>query len=220
VVEPQDYESYCGHYGRENVLRLPESNRGAGYVRAFIKSICYKSGDLYHWQFDDNIKSFRKRVNGKNIPADVIDLINEIEATVLKYKNIGAAAMRYTSFAFSQKHQYSLNQQVCSAMLISNNTLDCNFREGVREDTDFSLQLLSRGHCTMIFNRLLIEKAKTMTVKGGCTDSDYKGAGRMKILYKLQEFWPGVFEIRNVDGVASMKPSRIWQSFKQKPIPV
>jgi hypothetical protein len=215
VVEPQDAKLYIEKYGDDKVLVMTENNKGMAYVRNWIKQYSISRRESYHWQLDDNIKNFKRRVDGKNIKCSPSPLFDEIEEEVDKYTNIGIAGMRYDLFAFSYKKYYSNNVQISSCFLF-NNALDIWWRPALVEDTDYALQVLELKYCTLMFNTLLIEKAKTMSLKGGCTDSEYVGDGRANNMRGLQAQWPGVFELVNKYGRTTIKPSRVWGKYKQE----
>jgi len=72
--------------------------------------------------------------------------------------------------------------------------------------------------CTVLFHRLLIEKAVTMKMKGGNTEIEYGGIGRLKRTLELQRYWPGVFKFTKQYGRVKVLPSGIWNKFSQRPI--
>jgi hypothetical protein len=88
------------------------------------------------------------------------------------------------------------------------------WRKGLVEDTDYSLQVLTLGFCTVLFNTLLIEKEKTMKMSGGNTELEYGGDGRMNRSIGLQKMWPEAFKITFQYGRPKVLPSRIWRTFK------
>lgn len=220
VVEPQEYDLYCEYYNKNDVLKMDKNNGGISYVRNFCKKHSTDMGSKFHWQFDDNITSFRYRGATKNIKTEAMKCIVACETVCDSYENIGIAGMSHTMFAFSRNTHVGINQQVYSGVLV-NNDLDLWWRDDVIEDTDYSLQVLNtKYYCTVLFNKFLIDKAATMAIKGGNTDTSHAGDGRMKRSLKLQEYWPEAnFEITNQYGRTKIKPSRIWKSYVHQPIP-
>jgi hypothetical protein len=217
VIEPQDFNNYLQYFDSKNLIRMDENNKGIAYVRNWCKQHAIKEGYPYHWQFDDNIKSFRIREGDKNVKTSPLNCITEVEKIVSTYSNIGIAGLRHTIFAFSQTKPVSLNQQCYSGVLV-NNSLKINWRDKIVEDTDYSLQVLFSNYCTLLFNRLLIEKATTMSMKGGHTTSTYAGNGRTINQQNLIKQWPGLFELTTQYGRTKIKPSRIWSKFSQVPV--
>ena len=220
VVEPQEYEKYLENYDISSVLKMDHNNRGISYVRNYCKQHSIENGAKFHWQFDDNITSFRYRAPTKNVKCEAFKCIIACESICDSYENIGIAGMSHTMFAFSRSNHVGINQQVYSGVLV-NNDLDIWWRDDVIEDTDYSLQVLdTKYYCTLLFNKFLIDKAATMTIKGGNTDTSHAGDNRMKRSLKLQEYWPQAnFQITNQYGRTKIKPSNIWKRFVHGPIP-
>jgi hypothetical protein len=219
VIEPQDLSEYQKHYPASKLLVMPENNKGIAYVRNFCKDHSNAQQQTHHWQLDDNIKSFRIRQMNKNVKQAASACLKTVEYYEQNFKNIGISGLRHTMFAFSQKESLSFNQQCYSAVLVNNKT-PIRWRDKIVEDTDYSLQLLMNNYVTVLFNRVLIEKAVTMSMKGGHTDSTYKGSGRGVNQQNLCNAYPGIFELTEQYGRTKIKPSRIWRTFKQRPIPV
>ena len=233
VIEPQDENKYRKRYNRSSLIVMPENNQGIAYARNFCKKYSINQEEDFHWQFDDNIKQFRKRENNKNIKTAAHYCISEIEKEVQKYHNIGIAGMCYSVFAFTKKNNIDINKQIASACLF-NNIPNIWWRDNTIEDTDYSMQILTQGltnrangknkeaWCTLLFNRILIDKLRTMTMKGGNTEIEYSTQEKQRIrLHGLQKQWPGIFKEKiNKHGIIRAAPSRIWQSFKQQPISI
>ena len=215
VVEPQDHGSYLKAFPDTPILVLRKNDQAIAYARRCIKNFSTKSGESWHWQFDDDLKSFKHRIDGKNIAVQPSDILPKIENYVLSYDNIGIAALRHHRWAWSQKTNLSFNNQCASFVLIKNDEL--RWRDDVIEDTDYSMQVLSSGLCTVIFNRFIYEARPTGTAEGGNTEL-YKIA-LLQQGQKLQEYWPGAFQIRDklLPGGQYIKPSRIWKTFLQRP---
>ena len=217
VVEPQDFLKYSQFHQDKNILVLDKNNQGLTYARNLIKNYSIKIAEQWHWQIDDDIFNFRIRSMNKNVKSSAKNVLGGIENFVLKFKNIGAAGPRYSIFAFSQNKQVSINQQISSCILV-NNSINIKWDPEVVEDTDYSLQLLKRGLCTLLFNTLLIETAPTMKLSGGMTDHEYIGNGRYLRQLALTKKYPGTFDLVIKQGKSKIKPSRIWRTFKQTPV--
>lgn len=213
VVEPQDATDYEALFGKSRIIVMPEDNMGVAYARNFIKALSKDRGEDFHWQIDDNIRGFCKRSDGKNRGALLNDVLTEAENFVDRHENVGIAGLSHIAWAFKAKTYVSPNKQVYSCVLVRND-VPAQWRKGVVEDTDYSLQVLSLGLCTVLFNTLLIAKEKTMKMSGGNTEIEYSGDGRMNRSLGLQKMWPDAFKITYEYGRPKVKPSRIWSTFK------
>ncbi len=217
VIEPQEKKLYIDKYGSSKCLIMDKNNQGISYVRNWTKYYSIKRKEKFHWCIDDNIKSFRVRKNNKNEKITASHCLSQAEKFVAKFKNIGGAGLSHVLFAWTKKTEFDLNKQIYSCVLL-NNDLFIRYRKDITEDTDYSLQILTIDFykwCTILFNRLLIEKVTTLTMKGGNTEM-YKQDGRLIRSKGLQRKWPGAFKIKIKKGIVRIAPSRIWSSFKQK----
>lgn len=218
VVEPQDRDDYVDRYG-ERVLTMNESDRGIAYVRNWIKDYSIKQGESHHWQIDDNIRGFQIRRGSKNEKSTALECLGLVELNVAQFTNIAAAGLTHTAFAFSASRPVDINKQVYSCVLFDN-SLPNRWRDGLIEDTDYSLQVLHEGWCTLLFNALLMEKATTMSMKGGNTELVHGGRGREKRSKALQRAWPGTFRLTHQYGRVKVLPSSVWSKFPQRPEPI
>jgi hypothetical protein len=207
VVEPQERELYCSVIDSKKVLTLPFSNLGLGSIpaRNWVWDHAKREGHRRHWILDDNISGFRILQNKKRIAVTDRSTFTDIEKFVDRFANVPMAGMQYTGFAVSEsstakgaaKLAVTMNTRIYSCIL-----LDCRYphrwRGRYNEDTDLSLRFLKDGFCTILFNGLLCDKAATMTMKGGNTESLYqldKVDGRLLMAQSLQRQHPDVCKI-------------------------
>ena len=219
VVEPQDAAKYTAHHGpNANIAMMPENNKGIAYARNWCKQLAIRDGHQKYWCIDDNIKAFRRRADGQNRRVVAKIALGEIEHFVDSYQNIGIASLTHSVFAWTRKEDIGLNQQPYSCMLLRSD-IDIWYRENIIEDTDYAMQLLNHPGmwCTVIFYKLLMDKATSATMKGGNTEISHSGMGREQRSRMLMEMWPKWFKLRrNKKGEIRVAPSRVWKSFKQE----
>ena len=202
VIEKQEYELYASVYPPEQILVLPFENRGSVVpARNWIKQHAIESGALRHWQLDDNIRTFLRRYQGKRIYCDAGIALAMAEDFVDRYTNIGVAGLNYRMFAPATEKlsPFYLNVHVYSCSLILN-SLPYRWRGKYNEDTDYCLQVLAGGYCTVLLNAFLAAKQTTMTQRGGNTDELFGGDGRLKMARELERRWPGVVSVRRRYG--------------------
>lgn len=212
IIEPQDEINYRKRY--DNLIVMDKDNQGIYYARNY----CFKcsTNSNYHWQMGDNIKAFRKRINNKNIKTSIRQIISEIESTIIKFNNIGGAGLNHSVFAFSKINEIDINKQIYSCMLL-NNKINCKFNDNIIEDTDYSMQILNKGLCTLLFNHLLMDKVTTGTMPGGNTNTEHSKV-KSYIRYKtLIDKWHCFQMKQQPNGRFRIKPSRVWNTFKQLP---
>ena len=204
VIEPQEYDDYVKFINKDKIIKLPFSNLGQGSIpaRNFVWDFAIKEGHKKHWIIDDNIYDFyRFNRNAKNIVEDGT-IFKCAEDFVDRYENIMLSGFNYCKFCIaSEKYPpYLFNTRIYSTILIDHR-LDLRWRGKYNEDTDLSIRTLKLGHCTVQFNAFLAEKATTMRLKGGNTDSIYQNEnldyqdGVLEKSKSLQEQHPDVAKV-------------------------
>ncbi len=217
IVEPQDYKEYVKHFSKKEVEALPKNDKGLYYARNYCLELSRSKGEKAHWQLDDDIRKFMRRIDGKNTKVTPTACIKPLEKILDSYKGLSVVAHRYTSFAFAQKDKLSFNQNPCSSILVKN-SVKAKWRKGTVDDADFALQILMSGSSTIITNRYLIDTIPHMKQKGGLTDVALSGYSRKVRFMKLIEDYPDWFKLsEKPDGTAKLVHCRVWSKFKQRP---
>ena len=219
VIEPQFWDGYIKEYGPSMLLVLPKNNGGLPFVRNWIKQKSISDGDQYHWQIDDNVKKFLVRRDGKNIQEKPSIGLAEIERWVLKYKNVDIAGMGHQLWAWSAGSPISINHAPNTVFLVKN-SCKAAWRDNCPEDADFAMQVLTNGNCCAQFNHIIFDKPASGTMAGGAKEVCYSGDGPRLRSEGMAKLWPGCFEPAIRNGRWRVKPSRIWSTFKQRPIPL
>jgi len=229
MVEPNDYESYVAKFGKSKVVNIGENNKGVYYVRNFCIEWSKEKGYDKHWQIDDDVNAIffrpmnkatgiRERESIKN-PLKTLSYVEDFSD---KFSNHGVSCFSQDVFAFAKPRDIDLNKMVYCWQFI-NNAVDSRFQPHTSEDTDFSIQVLKENYVTMIFNTCTFRMPRSGSNKGGCSSSvNYKKkgniSGRKQMNLKIVETYPQWFTEHTKKGQSELKPSRIWRSFKQKPI--
>lgn len=220
VVEPREYEDYAKHFDKDLLLKLPENmsdkKLGGFPTRNWVWEHAKANKHKRHWIFDDNIRGVSRWYNNKRIRCNANYGIKAIEEFVDRYTNIAIAGFNYTMFAHQSglkpKMPFWLNVHVYSALLIDNE-LPFRWRLKYNEDVDLCLQALTNNYCTVSFNAFTVNKIRTMTMKGGNTDSIYKDKGIVNKTMSLQKMWP--FHVKIVHKFKRIHHSVNWKQFKQ-----
>lgn len=203
VVEEHEYDLYCKYINRENIIKLPFSNLGQGSIpaRNYIWQHSIENGHKRHWILDDNINGFVRLNNNIKIPVSSATIFRAAEDFVDRYQNIALAGFDYRFFS-KQKQSltpFRLNTRVYSCILIKND-IDYRWRGIYNEDTDLSIRVLKDGYCTVLFSAFLCNKAATLTMNGGNTDTLYKENGRLLMAQSLRDQHPDIVTITTKFG--------------------
>lgn len=201
VVEPKEYDMYAQHIKADKIICLPdnfsEQNQGSIPARNFVWEHSINEGYERHWILDDNIEQFN-RLN-RNLQVKVLtgSIFTAAEDFVDRYENVALAGFQYDYFAKAKTilPAFYLNTRIYSCILIKND-LPYRWRGKYNEDTDLSLRALKDGWCTVLFYAFIQQKAQTMTMKGGNTDTIYnKGDNRLEFAESLVKQHPDVARV-------------------------
>ena len=218
VVEEEEHDKYAEHWGGECILvlppRTPDEHKSVIFARNWIKQHSTAAGDKRHWQLDDNINKIYRYHKSLRIPCDSAIAITAVEDFTEKYKNVAVSGLDYKTFCPNYSPMYrpfKRNVHVYSFSLTLNE-LPYRWRGHYNEDTDYCLQVLAGGWCTILVRAFLCEKARTMIMKGGNSATLYKGDGRLKMARSLERLWPGIVETKRRYG----RPQHVinWAKFR------
>ena len=203
IVEEQEYSDYSKVVPKENILILDKAfqkeyetcdglgesrSKGSGPARNFAWEHAKQAGFPWHWVMDDNILSFRIFDRNRQLKIYNSSFFRVMENFVERYSNIGMAGPQYYMFTPRKvrKNYFSLNTRIYSCNLIRTD-LKFRWRGRWNEDTILSLDMLTNGWCTVMFNVFLQEKMTTQTIPGGNTADVYKygTAEKSRMLYNV-----------------------------------
>lgn len=199
VVEPQEADEYAHEHGQDRLLVLPFRDRGLISARNWIKEHATAEGHDRHWQLDDNMRGFYRSYRGKRIRCPAAYALSIVEDFTDRYENVGVSGMTYTLFGYAHQPPFRVNAHVYSCTLV-NNAIPHSWRLLYNDDSDLCLQLLADGWCTLLVNAVQVNKAATMTIRGGNTDDLYGGDGRRRMAEALAEQWPGIATVHRRYG--------------------
>lgn len=214
VIEPQDFRDYAKEFHPGHIVVLDKNDQGLWYSRQFCKDRSISYGDEYHWQLDDDIRSFISRSPGmassRPLPCEAL---REIEEVVEKYSNIGQAGMNQNSWPPGD-NPIKVNRLPVQAFLV-NNSVKAKFRTPILNDFDFTLQVLKEGWCTLLFDHIRTNTPPIGTNAGGL-NAVYKKQEVMHAVMKsmCNEF--GTMTIDKDEKGWHLRKNRIWSTFKQQ----
>jgi hypothetical protein len=219
VVEKEDLEEYKSVFPNAEYLVLPESNQGIIYARNEIKKNAEKRSSEYHWQIDDDIRGTCFSINAKETNLPITQALSVAESCVQSYENIGSIGLRHMAFSRTEKHTIGFNKIVYTIQLLKTDTDIC-FRDNTIEDVDYTLQLLNKGFCTVVLNRLLFKAPSTGSEVGGNTEIEHTREKRLLRAQNTANYWPEAkWKIKDTSVGAKLGSTRIWSTFEQRPVP-
>jgi hypothetical protein len=219
VVEKEDLEEYQNVYPKAQYLVLPKSDQGIVYARNEIKKDAQKRSSEYHWQIDDDIRGTCYSINAKETNLSITQALSVVESCVESYANIGSIGLRHMAFSRTEKHIIGFNKIVYTVQLLKTDT-NTSFRNNTIEDVDYTLQLLNKGFCTVVLNRLLFKAPSTGTEVGGNTEIEHTREKRLLRAQNTANYWPEAkWKIKDTNVGAKLGSTRIWSTFQHRPVP-
>jgi len=214
VVEKEEYRDYADYFGESNVIAVEDETRdnydllddlgrnksmGPGPARNQAWKHAKDNDSKWHWVMDDNIEGFYRHFEDTQIKFADATPFRLIEDFCIQYENISMAGMRYR-FYFPRKYNtypnpITFNTRIYSCNLIKN-SVDQRWRGRYNEDTILSMDILSQGDCTALFNHILQDKAATQTYSGGNNERFYSREGTYPKSKMLKEAYPSLVEIK------------------------
>lgn len=207
IVEQSEYENYAEFIDKKKILVLPQSfldeyetlddlgntkSKGPGAARNFCWHHAIQSGAKWHWVLDDNINGFVRLNRNERIKVQSGTIFKAAEDFVDRYENVAQAGFEYRFFAGGgrrEKAPYRTNTRVYSCILIRND-IPFRWRGRYNEDTILSLDILTAGWATILFQAFLQNKAATQTVKGGNSKDFYDHEGTTSKSKMLVDIYP------------------------------
>jgi hypothetical protein len=202
VVEPSEYDAYAGVIARQRILCLDSDlsalGQGSIPVRNWIWEHALGEGHARYWLIDDNVREFYRLNRNRRIPVAGGAIFRCAEDFTDRYENVAFSGFNNLAFAPDRSQAiapYTLNTRIYSITLI-NAALPYRWRGRYNEDTDICLRALKDGWVTIQFNAFLADKATTMTMRGGNTDTIYNtGDQRRAFAESLAEQHPDVARV-------------------------
>jgi hypothetical protein len=192
VVEPQDWYAYHKEYeGFHNIIVLPENDMGITYVRNYIKKYAIdKISANFYWMIDDDVK-FNQVVNQKIKPVDNLNFLDELISSD-ESKKFAQIGFEYQQFAWSADKLYTENSYCDVAVAINlDKTSLIWYDENVqlKEDRDFTMECLYRGHKTRRYNNFCISCPANGSNDGGLKPI-YRQSGReIEVCERMRKKW-------------------------------
>ncbi len=210
VVEEQEYEKYAEVIDEEKILILDlhykdiydtcgdlgaDGGTGPGPARNFVWDHAIKTGYEWHWVMDDNIRVFYRLNHNILWRCYSSAIFRAMEDFCERYENIFMAGPQYEMFSPRKRRcsPFVPNTRIYSCNLIKND-IPFRWRGRYNEDTILSLDILKAGYCTIEFNAFLQDKTPTQVMKGGNTDTIYKG-GTLEKSQMLVDTHPDVAQL-------------------------
>lgn len=212
VVEPQEKELYEKNFGWDKhvtILELDMSYKdnydyitkyglnvgvGPGAARNFCLHHSKLNGFKKHFVFDDNLDTFDYRYRGRRLLTRSGVSLKVLEDISDRYDNVAISSLNYTGFVVGEGYYpaFTTNTRMYSILLINNELCGENCWRGTwNEDSILSLDVLTKGYCTLQLNAFNSEKITTQKIKkGGNSEEFYNDLGTQAKSQILVDVYP------------------------------
>jgi len=199
---------------------LPLSGQGIAYARAAIQREAETQSHGWYWVLDDDIIDFFEcQSNGKLVKVTMEQALQDAQNIITSLPSVAQGALNYAQFAFGKGKPFSYDKRCLIATLNNTERLRLSSYDPkctLKEDIDFTLQILSRGLRTVLCNKIAFSVPVYGTLKGGCFDIYQKQYIEKHMSEYLEKKW-GRHIIRKVlkeNGRYDVKIN--WSHFKKK----
>ncbi len=160
------------------VVSLPLSDQGVSYVRNFIlHTLAPKAevgrGDAFFWVMDDDIRDFFRADGKANVKVAFPEMLQIAFERAKLYPDAAIFSLEYSFFAYTYVDtSVAINSYNNIAVLFNRRLLpqQLQYRWRIREDYDFTLQLIRAGGKTVRFRNLSFNVPRMKDIKGGMTE--------------------------------------------------
>lgn len=191
VVEPQDASSYRDA-GWTTQHILSANNQDLPYARRAALAAHPAS---WFWMLDDDISAFYETVRGKTSPTTARHALEQAQRYFSTRDTVAQAGLEYQQFAWGAKQPYIRTGycDVCVAIHGGRTSL-LTYRDNMclKEDRDFTLQVLASGYDTLRVTRYSFACPKNGSNPGGLQPV-YALPGREAAVSRaMAQAWPGI----------------------------
>lgn len=197
VVEPHQEEEYRQKSAGTPLLVLPKSGGGIAFVRNWILERQFGSHPQPYWMLDDDITGFfiTDPAFKRCLRAPVKEVLAEAEQALKSVPLLAQGALEYHQFAWGNAKPTKVCGYCDVAVLIFPKRVgEIRYRPHMelKEDRDFTLQLLAAGHMTARAAMCSFAAPKNGSNAGGLK-AVYDMSGREAIASaRMVEAWPGI----------------------------
>lgn len=219
VVEPQDYESYKANFPDHEFWVLSENDKGLSNTRNTILELGRQAGHKWIWMLDDDIKHFVTYAQGSSSNVSWETISGNLDPYLESRPEIGQAAIEYSQLAWNQVGDKKCEYGYCDVAVAINieATRDLSYRPYVvlKEDRDFTLQILRKGFKTVRFVKYAFIAPKNGSNRGGLYDLYHQKDRELLAVQRMMELWgPDICKLHvKKDGRTDVKIN--WKYFKR-----
>jgi hypothetical protein len=195
VVEPAEAKEHGRRHRSAAQLVLPENEKGVSYARNRVLAAAQAEGHEWVWMLDDDLTDFfTTDEDGARLALPAPRALAEAEAQILALApaRIGAASLP-TAWMKREGQAHTWNRSVYCCVALHVEALGglayCE-RLALKEDTDFSLRILSAGLATLRLDRFGFQMPVCGSHTGGLQATYARDREEEACAKELARRWP------------------------------
>lgn len=212
-LEPQDWAKYPDDVKGPCAQKLSENDRGIAWVRNKALEFARAKKWAWYWTLDDDISFFGEAKNRKihrKHPKEVLLKAQKLfQSTAL----CAQGGLEYQQLAWTQRKEHTIGYCEVATAINTERTKGIRYREemNLKEDRDFTLQILSCGYLTVRACMLCFGAPTNGSNKGGLHD-EYKAGKEKAAVDRMVKAWPGICKpVVKTNGRYDLKIN--WRAF-------
>lgn len=203
LIEPQDSPAYRAAFPKLNFEILPKDNPGLPKARQYALDLFRRLGTPF-WMLDDDVSGFGRSLGSSIHKITPDEAFTAADKLLVMCQNLiepklgvlGQAALEYEQFAWSSMKDVKWRGYCDVAVWLNAPAIadHCAYRDemALKEDRDFTLQVLAMGMETARLSRLSFKAPKNGSNEGGLKPM-YGSSGREELAVdRMIAAWPGV----------------------------
>lgn len=222
VVEPQEAAAYrAAATSHAEIVVLPKSEQGIVFVRQFVLELARgRAKDCRRFcMMDDDLKGVGTVRANRCVKGDGGLLLKA--ADIFERSGLAQMGLQYNQYAWCAKSAFTCPCHCdCVSFFDVERTRQANYDPYVamKEDWDFSLQVLRSGGMTGVFNRIWMS-VPTMGTNGGGLADLYRQNRDFEAARRLRAKWGGELvklTKKSRDGRTVIDTKVNWKAFNRK----
>jgi hypothetical protein len=193
LVEEAEADGYAAAEGLGYRVH-PESGRGVSYARNQVLARARAAGFPWVWMLDDDLQDFRRRPD--DAPLSATEALHLAQGWALSDPAIAMAGLP-VDWAKPTEAPVVVGHCLYSCVALKVEVLaGLAYRETlpIKEDLDFTLQVLARGWKAARLDLLTYRMPYPGSAEGGLFETYREADRREKAAAHLAELWPGIVE--------------------------
>jgi len=223
VVEPQEVDEYLAEMGDWQSPRdewpkltvLPKSNQGIAFVRNYILEDARQRGLSWFWMLDDDINGFFLVEKSRLVRTPAGEVLSAAQRVFRSVGRVGQGALEYGQFAWSARKDHAIGYCDVAVCINVQRTAGLRYRKEMelKEDRDFTLQVLNSGWLTVRASHCAFAAPKNGSNAGGLSEVYAQNGREEEASKRMEKAWPGICRFEpKPDGRPDVKIN--WKAFR------